>query len=421
MDFELAGGSSAPSRTYRVSQGKPLHIAHGPCRAVLAYAWSLLATHAVVWLFFTETNILKGLTDSAEPYCWPYFENCWRWRLPQSGTILLQIAYLALGLLAGAALWQRRWRTFRWVLLVLNLFLFGIVSLDYRLRANEFYMLFWVHGIFLSSSAFRWTIPLAIISCYFWAGTLKLNHEWLSGAVLYRDLWFTPREWTPVACAYVVALETLGIWGLLARRRWILIATLTQLALFHVESLSQIHWFYPLLMSALLSWFVLDRWLAVEDGRANLRALFRGQAPCSVYALLMIFGVLQIAPSLFRGDSVLTGQGRLVALHMFEARQVCEVIARPSAGVSTAPIDLKVRSLPPRMVCDPVVYFNRAQNMCRERRRLEPTFDMHLIMRAKRTTDPEFKTIIDESNYCSAEHRYQIFKNNAWLHYPSRR
>jgi hypothetical protein len=44
-------------------------------------------------------------------------------------------------------------------------------------------------------------------------------------------------------------------------RRWIVLLTLGQLVLFHLQSLAQIHWFYPLLMSAILSWFPLMRYL----------------------------------------------------------------------------------------------------------------------------------------------------------------
>jgi hypothetical protein len=120
---------------------------------------------------------------------------------------------------------------------------------------------------------------------------------------------------------------------------------------------------------------------------------------------------MQLAPHAYRGDSTLTGQGRIFALHMFEARQQCEVLATLASGER---LDLKV-PLSPRMICDPVVYFSRAQNLCRTRRASDPTFDLHLVMRSKRTTDPAFQTIIDAPAFCAAGHTHRVFGKNDWL------
>jgi hypothetical protein len=60
-----------------------------------------------------------------------------------------------------------------------------------------------------------------ITLCYFWAGTLKLNWEWVSGAGLYRPMWPFIGAGVVAACAYVIVLELVVSWGLLARRAWI--------------------------------------------------------------------------------------------------------------------------------------------------------------------------------------------------------
>lgn len=385
-----------------------------------AYGWSLLASHVVVWMYFAQTRALVSVTAVVEPYCWPYFETCWQWRLPSYGqTIVVMLCYLAAILAAAAAQWHRRTRPFALLLALLNIGLFLVVSLDYRLRANEFYMLFWTQAVFLCSSRLRWTMPVAIVSCYFWAGTLKLNLEWLSGAVLYKELWLIPPAWAPAACAYVVFLELVAIWGLLARRlSWFALAFI-QVALFHLQSLSQIHWFYPALMTTILMWFVIDRLDGALEGRATLEALLRGRAPGAAYFTMAVFASLQVLPHLYAGDSTLTGQGRIFALHMFEARQECRVTAktRSSSGVSTD-VDLKDVNLPPRMICDPLVYFNRAQNLCRTKVAVDPGFDLRVTMLAKRRTDSDFTTIIDESNFCGGKHEYVILGNNRWIERP---
>lgn len=117
-------------------------------------------------------------------------------------------------------------------------------------------------------------------------------------------------------------------------------------------------------MAIILSWFLFES--SASSTEASLSRLVRGGAPRQVYILAAVFGSLQLLPLAFKGDHTLTGQGRIFALHMFEARQDCEVFVRihqPDGSVTVR--DLKLPQLPPRVVCDPVVYFNRAQNLCR--------------------------------------------------------
>jgi hypothetical protein len=325
------------------------------------------------------------------------------------------MAYL--GLIAGGfvALGSRRVAASRIFLVAANMLLFGIMSMDYRLRSNQLYMLFWLNAVFLFWPLGRWAIPLILISFYFWSGCLKLNEDWLSGAALYHELWLIPTRFTKAACIYVVALEIVMSWGLLSGRRWVRWLVLSQLALFHLESLSQIHWFYAALMATMLAWFAMET-LDEETGRPALSQLLRGHAPRSAYVLLALFAVPQLAPLLYRGDTTLNGQGRILALRMFEYRPVCEVSATlhyPARQSET--IDLKLADLTPRFVCDPIVYYSRVENICRSRSETGLT-DVDLFMKVKRTTDPSYRTIIDERDFCNPPRQYSVIFNNSWIH-----
>jgi hypothetical protein len=276
-------------------------------------------------------------------------------------------------------------------------------------------MLFWLNIVFLVAPAKRWSVPLVLVSFYVWAGALKLNREWMSGAVLYHPLWLIPKRLTAAACAYVVVLEMVMSWGLLSRRRLIRLFVLAQFGLFHVESLSQILWFYPALMASMLYWFVITELNGNPDAVSAGR-LFTGRAPLAGYAVMGIFAVFQLAPLAYRGDRALTGQGRTFALHMFEARQLCEVTGivhwtdRPPTE-----LDLRMPTLPPRTICDPIVYFNRVQNICRSRHD-HPTFvDVDFTMKARRTTDSSLRTIVDEAMFCGKNYTYSPLFNNKWL------
>lgn len=387
---------------------------------LFSYAWAIVAGHVVVWLFFARTNVLVVLGDRNDPICWPFFEDCWRFRFGDAAQVSwVLVAYAVLLMVAGAALVWRRGGPAWIALLLLVLFVAAIVALDYRLRANEFYMLFWLNGVFLVWPHRRLAIPVVVVSFYFWAGVLKLNYEWLSGSVLYYPLWLIPAELTTAACAYVVVLELMFSWGLLARRAWICWLALGQFALFHLQSLSQIHWFYPALMATMLSWFVLARVHAATGPSIAVPAVMPGAKWRSACVLFAAFGAFQMAPRLYRGDHVLTGQGRVFALHMFEARQVCEIeVTLHYANGQRATVDLQRRELAPRMICDPVIYFNRVQNLCRSRRPGGALRDLDVTMKARRTTDAAFTVVIDERAFCSQAHSYSLLANNRWLKAP---
>ena len=378
------------------------------------YSWCVLAGHAVTWLFLVTSGALGAITDVVEPLCWPFFEDCWRYRIPPSLLWPIRDGYLVLIVMAGIALWRGAPTRF-WVLLGLaNVWLFAVMSLDYRLRANELYMLFWLNLIFLLSPRLRWSIPILLVSFYFWAGRLKLNAEWVSGADLYYPLWWIPSEWTSAACIYVVILEMFLIWGLLLGGRGARLTTLGQLALFHMQSLSQIHWFYPLLMTTMLAWFLLAE-ANQTDGRDSLFTTFVTlRAPTSAYAVSLAFASCQVIPMLHGGDRVLTGQGRTIALHMFEARQQCEVtgVLRYANGARRT-LDLKMLELPPRMICDPVVYFDRAQNLCRLGSASGTELDLRID--AKRTTDILSRRIVNVTQICSQGLSYRVLGNNEWM------
>ena len=190
------------------------------------------------------------------------------------------------------------------------------------------------------------------------------------------------------------------------------------LAVFHIESLSQIHWFYPALMSTVLAWFLVYRRQRPPPPGSLLVEFFTLRAPKPAYGLAAAFALFQLAPFAYRGDRTLTGQGRVLALHMFEARQVCEVFAVVhSHDDNQRKIALKLEHLPPRVICDPIIYYNRVQNLCRAAARDGEVKSVDFLMRVRRKTELTFRTIVDETDFCRKEHEYVVFGNNRWILY----
>ncbi|MGH7960685.1 MAG: hypothetical protein ACRERD_02525 [Candidatus Binatia bacterium] len=302
-----------------------------------------------------------------------------------------------------------------WVLLALNLFKALLWLQDYRLRLNQHYMALWVTLIFLFLPNKRRLIQYQIVAFYFWAGTLKLNPEWLSGAALYSKPLGVPLQLVPAACAYVLVLELFVVFGLFAKNRWLFWGTFAQLLLFHVTSWTVVGFFYPTLMFGLLSIFPLARLLALPDASPGLRRLLTGREPASTAAFLSAFSLLQILPWFFPGDTAITGEGRLFALHMFDARIVCEAQATlhgTNGRTMTRPIIL---GLATRIRCDPIVYLSVGRTLCRTYQSRNGFVDLDLLLQSRRSTETELRPVIDVKNFCHSGITYDLWRPNEWI------
>jgi hypothetical protein len=302
-------------------------------------------------------------------------------------------------------------------LVLVNALKLAIMLLDYRLRMNQHYMGFFATFAYLFVPAKRDGLRVLVTLFYFWAGTLKFNWEWFSGAGLYRPTWPFSGVGVVVACVYVIVLELVVAWGLLARRAWIFWAAFAQFLVFHALSWQVVGFFYPLLMFAILAIFPLSRLVAPADPPDGvLVSLWTLNARGPVYALAALFSLLQLAPYTFPGDRTLTGEGRLYALHMFDARATCAGWADLHlADGTTTRRDLKL-PLDTRIGCDPIVYFNRARNLCRHRDAGLVAFqDLDLFLSSRRTSDGEMKRVIATAGFCARGDRYDPFRHNAWI------
>jgi hypothetical protein len=268
-----------------------------------------------------------------------------------------------------------------------------------------------------------------LASLYFWAGVLKLDPDWLSGAALYgQDRLWLPRELVAASCVYVVVLEMAMIWGIYARRPWLFYGTLAQLVLFHIMSWPIVGFWYPALMFCLLSILPLARWFS--SARERTAWPWRGTArQVTVTACLMgLFGTFQMIPRVFPGDTALTGEGRVFALHMFDALVECEAALTYRAADGSMYTDSlqETRKLPHRSRCDPLIYFNIAKNRCvrlREGRQLvanavRDVMDLDLSLWAKRNSEPLFHQIVEVERFCSADPSYDVLRHNSWIRTP---
>jgi hypothetical protein len=383
------------------------------------YGVAMALLHVVTYLYWVDQRIVTFVSAQAEPICWPLLPACENVRLLSAGGVALLLrAYFAAAIGTGLLFAFRRLVPWAYAGLVLvNGLKLAVMLLDYRLRMNQHYMGFFATFAYLLVPGKRDALRVLVTLFYFWAGMLKLNWEWVSGAGLYRPMWPFSGPSVIVACVYVIVLELGVAWGLLAKRAWIFWAAFAQFLVFHALSWQVVGFFYPLLMFAILAIFPLSRLVEPADPPEGLfAALFRGREVRSVYALAAFFSVLQLIPYAFPGDRALTGQGRLYALHMFDARATCVGWADlHNVDGTTTRRDLKL-PLDTRIACDPIVYFNRARNLCRLRDGGRAAFtDLDLVLSARRASDSDLRRVIDTKGFCAKRERYDPFRHNAWI------
>jgi hypothetical protein len=338
--------------------------------------------------------------------------------LDAAGVDAVLYAYAALSL-ASAALFLLGPRRTGWAfaaLLVLELLKAAIVFQDFRLRLNQHYMHGLVSLCFLFVPGKREVIRVLIAGFYFWAGALKLNTEWLSGAALYNtDTFWIPGPLLPYACAYVVVLEMGVVFGLFAKRAWMFWGALAQFALFHVFSWPVVGFYYPLLMFGLLALYPLCRLLPAAASDATLAELLHGRIRRQTAWVLAGFSALQLVPMAIPGDSALTGEGRIFAVHMFDAKIFCEadyILTERNGSVRHLEPGV---AYPPRIRCDPLLHWNYARHLCREAAKAGWDVRLDLELWSRHADEESYQQVLDVRDFCASDLTVRTLWHNEWI------
>jgi hypothetical protein len=261
----------------------------------------------------------------------------------------------------------------------------------------------------------RRLIPLQLAFFYVWAGLLKLDSDWLTGGSFYRkenlplpDVMFIPSLY------YVVVLELGIVWGLLVRHKYVFWGSFAQFVLFHIVSFGIVDFFYPFVMFALLSIFVTDRLFPMKDPLGY--SFVRGREAKLTYAYIIFFCALQLPRHFMPGNPTVSGEGRLLTLHMFDAQLVCESkfrITRTDGSIVEQPV--LGTAIHTRIKCDPILVWNLARDRCRRSSELEMS-KLHVELRSRlRDGDDQFHTVIDMDDFCAKDPSYSIWRHNNWI------
>ena len=375
-----------------------------PVLRIYGVVLGLLELVCVLWLCSVRAD--RMLSVGNEALCWPMLPNCGAWRAFSMGALQMILVVCAILSVATALAFYYRSSSAWLLLLTTEVLKLAVIAQDFRLRLNQNYMFGFVWLAFLFIPNKRRNIRYLLVLFYFWAGILKVNREWLTGAALYRPEWLLHSPLLRLACGYVVLLELVVVWGLLAERAWIFWLAFMQVVLFEAFSFFTVGFFYPTLMLGLSSLFPL--------GRSERESLFRLRfEPASTLIFLSVFCGLQLVPRMFPGDTAITGEGRLVALHMFDAKVECESKATLfNAGRAMEVFDMRPDG-PVRTKCDPAMLLSRGQTLCAGHSNGAWRVDVHLASR--RSSEPALRPVVDIQDFCRNIPAYRWWRHNDWI------
>ena len=370
-------------------------------------------------LSWRPMHIAARMASPSDGYCWPFFENCFAYRPFTAEQVHLIIIIYGLIALIGVPLFfsRKHCALAYWWLIFVTVLKTLIYVQDYSLRMNQHYMLYFITLVYLFLPYKRQLLRITLVMFYVWASTLKFNTEWLSGQAMTARPLGVPWRLLPASCVYTVILESVIVWGVLSANRRIFWAALSQLFLFHIASWTVVGYFYPTLMFALLSIFPLTALISSSAEPASLlKSLFTGREPAVIYLYIFFFSGLQLIPVIIPGDEKITGEGRLFALHMIDAKVKCQGATTLKFKDKTSqkifiPLEKSIK----RTQCEPAMNFSIAKRSCYLYRD-DPNFEgLDITYEARRSTEKTMRPLVDIKDFCRQDLSYHMLQPNDWI------
>ncbi len=358
---------------------------------VTAYFWILRS----VWLNYSLEN--------HQIYCYPVFKNCYK--LVFSDLLYIKVIFFSYLIISVATIFLiliGKKKVF-YRLFVFLFFLKATILLSrYNMMGNYHTMHLTMIIITLldrySLGKYRFVLCLQ----YFFAGLLKLNLEWLSGASLttYSQYLFKG-PFQVLSLAYVPVLELVLIWGLMAKSAFLRRLTLLQLFLFHLYSILVVGMYYPLIMTGLLFplfYIEIASYLKNESLKPSMNFFDFKNVPQTVSSLfIVLLLVWNLTVRLQPFDAAMDGYVRYLSLNMLDARLVCRNTLyeiKSNSDVVSVDIPGLARSL--RVRCDPVVFDSFLRRLCER----NPEKKFLFLLESKRTTQTKYTEIRNYKDVC---------------------
>ena len=345
-------------------------------------------------------NFEKGFGGGV---CWSFMPWCNSYSVSVIASGLVGTLYLLTSGIGAAAFAFGRIKPGWWILLILCVWKCAAMMIDYRSMGNYHYMATIVSLAFLFIPGRALVCQAMTIGFYFASGMLKINDEWLSGLALHSPLHGIALEWL---CAYAAILELVLVFALLSKIKWLRWMVLIQLAVFHAFSWQFVGYFYPVIMTLILSIFPLS-WKYSGELKWNRSQL----------VVIALYALAQVIPLLQKGDPALVGRGRLFAVNMFDSAPEC--FAQFFVRTEKAQYEVKFhRNLTPRIRCDPLIFWNYGRILCDENSTHPEFKEIDFLMSARRESDTKYTSLFHVEDFCRRARTYNTLLSNEWEKNP---
>lgn len=350
------------------------------------YGFALTLIHALTLMQLGRTNFTSLFANFENPVCWPFFSSCGS--LGWSPAVLQTAlgVYGALILATFICLSVRRMGAAYGLSALLLLVKFALMSLSYQFMVHDHDLAQILQLLWLFAPHKVEILRLMLVAATVASGLFKLNLDWLSGAALSRVPSVDSRALT-AALAYTPVVEVVLAFGLLVQRRWVQILALIQVVGVQVLWSPYLDDSSPLVMATLLSFFVFLLLERQPETRASLDSILGGRLAKSSMVLLALFALLQFLPA----SLPLASFSRLEGVR--ECSAVLQYRDENGHGAQAAPFRTNYL---PRIACDPLVFLDETRRQCAQ----APIKEARLILFSKRSTDRDYKKILDVQNVC---------------------
>ncbi len=382
------------------------------------YAAALAFTNVCSAAYWGENQRLVHAVTGPDPLlCWPMFQTCqWLAVFSSAPQVVGALwSYGAFGVLATVLLVRRETVHHGVHAWLLCLAIKAVLQLQSYLLMGNYHYMPWVLSVaLLLVPARRHVLSMLVVLFYVAAGLLKFDVEWLSGAALLRPGPLTGNA-LYAAQAWAVVFEMVVVWGLLSRR-WVWRAVaVAHVVFFHAVSAQQVGWFYPVVMTCVVSIFPLRWWAERKATIPTPRLLLRGRLPSTANAALALFVAAQVWPWVISPDPAITGEGRLLSLNMMDAHARCEgalFVTTPDRQSLHVPI--KVRS-GVRIACDPASFLAVVRDTCARLLTTHSNAHVQAHLASRRATDSSYTPLVSQDG-CASLPTFNPLWRNPWLH-----
>lgn len=364
----------------------------------------LFWSHFITALYWVKDLGWKNyILENHKIYCYPFFDNCFE--LVSENILIFKsifVIYLAVCIISLILSYKFNSNKLYYLLLFLTLFKFLILASRYNFMGNYHTMHLSVCLIALISRFDLFYHKITLILQYFFAGTIKLNLEWASGAALvHYSPYLFPEPLYSLSIAYVPILELILVWGLISKSQEVRVLTLVQLILFHIYSILIVGLFYPLIMLGLLfpliikEYFIYTKKVILDEIQTEY-VTSKKKYLLSICFITLIC-IWNISSKLINKDPSMDGEVRYFTMNMLDAKLECQhSLLEIKNDKSIHSVNLPTLASAIRTKCDPVVFETFLRRLCLK----NPEKKFLFFLESKRTTDTEYTKVRNYNDVC---------------------